>query len=90
MALIFVSEWFKFVVEVAKTSFDLSAKQGTLASSTTKLSAIGRESAVFHAVSSNGAVLVGNVELCYNLISTCGIGVLRTLDRFANIFLDIP
>jgi hypothetical protein len=32
------SEWFEFVVEVAKTSLDLSAKQGTLASPTTKVS----------------------------------------------------
>jgi len=35
------SEWFEFVVEVAKTSFDSSAKQETLASPTTKVSTIG-------------------------------------------------
>ncbi len=43
------AEWFEFVVEVAKTSLDLSAKQGTLASSTTKVSAIGREPSGFAA-----------------------------------------
>ena len=37
----FASEWFKFVVEVAKTSLDSSAKQGTLASPTTKVSTGG-------------------------------------------------
>ena len=37
----FAGEWFEFVVEVAKTSLDSSAKQGTLASPTTKVSNIG-------------------------------------------------
>ena len=37
----FASEWFEFVVEVAETSLNSSAKQGTLASPTTKVSTIG-------------------------------------------------
>ena len=39
----FVSEWFEFVVEGAKTSHDSNVKQGTLASPTTKVSAIELE-----------------------------------------------
>jgi len=37
----FASEWFEFGVEVAMTSLDSSARQGTLASPTTKVSTIG-------------------------------------------------
>ena len=37
----FVGEWLEFVVEVAKTSLDSTEKQGTLASPTTKVRAIG-------------------------------------------------